>query len=1497
MAEDYLHKAGLSDEDIEESIRYASNEMSQDTEEQEMEQERPYQEPTEPEGDVPEVESEENGLQEVVPGEREEFYEDLFDSEMADILAAQEAKDKAAKKKAAAQKARKARQQKRDKERALNDQKSDATRRAEEVRKAEEARQAQYEQWRRDNEARYASTSQAEPAKTEEAHRQEIYRQGEIQKQQRLESEKLAGTNVSADEYRLHAEADRLQRQRAMDEQRRMEEAQREQQRRMEVAQKEEARRQREAYNTGRTNKMSHLDLRGDADNTVSMASQHQYLEYEYRSGGRVEPVYSTYGYGGAETSYGKRIGSERAEKLLATGAGTATYTLNGVNVEAQGYSSVPDKTVNKPSAGYKSELLPPRTPRNDGSIIKHNSKFSSDMRDVYANKPGSYGQNGGVSSRVRDPKNQTNGNKVQGIQKLNVSSKYDQYKHRFMNPSYLYRNPAYAVATMVISEGVRDGGAENVAEAGRDIQEVALITFYRAKASEADRLIRQTSNGQFKTVEAVRKFDKGQTQALKGLTAERNQLIAQINMSVGAEVPLKSLEDVSNALARNDISNETREKLKRLQDNMYRSSKVRTFMQQNADSLDKKLGADRLGQFGVKSVGQLNNGQLNALYKQLTGQAARNLEALRSSLSPELAKKLGVKNVSDFTKMVKSGQVARLLQSGKLTVEQKKLLLSAVKNLKLSALLKTRMNLILTGIQDYRKISRIHMRALIGRKIQKQLRNTDVDGLSFLADSVDTVREVRYAARLAKNSIRVTRRVVKATPKVVKAAGKAAGKVAGKVVSSGRKLVDNQVRNLVLGQFNTGAQVAKSSVKLANTTGKTVKKGLDVVRKATLKVANTAKNVFAAAKAAAVAAVHAVAAAGHAIAGLIAAIPVIAIPALIIIIVVVLFLIILTVFAVQDSADIQKIVDKINTERDEVVLDTIYDSFKGETDPFGHPYGYTTLDGKTSDNMVSGVTWEYADGVSNNTAEIISLAAVYFQQNWPSSNDIVNMFSSDDIAFFKFVRGIAGYGLDVTAQESHPYSCLVKGGCVLGYRSEGQTVTIKKYKTETHTCSEGNSDCGSYIGGTWHWSGGHGEGQSHDELKEDGTRDVTVYFPIIFPDGANASDLSIVPEGTTISDGGEYDGDSIDGNLILDASGNLYKGELDDWFYEPGEKTISFTVVNSAGDEEARDTYTVTFGDTDGTYTAIPWCPGELNDGYHGHYDLNCTVYLVGYDEYTEPLAHPDDPENADVPVSEDGIRGGTGTLIPLAHEINDNQLTRTVTKLNQNGVPYSGGTAAAYTASITLPESKDFTCWYDENGEDVDGNVNWAELLYATDWEELYGVTEGVKSRTFGRKFSDEEFEAIIGSLNYGDVSEARQAVVQVAIKSSGQFSYSLGSKPSGGPGHVGVKGSYDCSGFVRYCYWMAGLSFDAVNTADYPSAGDLREISASELQPGDMQVMLSSDNGGAMGHVRIFCGISNGKAMWAECVGSKGSLVNTWSNSEAGMSNCRYYTYTGF
>ena len=121
-------------------------------------------------------------------------------------------------------------------------------------------------------------------------------------------------------------------------------------------------------------------------------------------------------------------------------------------------------------------------------------------------------------------------------------------------------------------------------------------------------------------------------------------------------------------------------------------------------------------------------------------------------------------------------------------------------------------------------------------------------------------------------------------------------------------------------------------------------------------------------------------------------------------------------------------------------------------------------------------------------------MAAVYYQQDWPRS-ELLSAFS-DNVPFTKFCRALAAYSLDVTARESAPYSCMSYGGCVNGYRSEG------------------NDACGQYdAAAEWHWNEGHAENESYTVWKEDGTHDVTVFFPLIFPDGATGSELSDLPE------------------------------------------------------------------------------------------------------------------------------------------------------------------------------------------------------------------------------------------------------------------------------------------------------------------------------------------------------------------------------------------------
>jgi hypothetical protein len=86
------------------------------------------------------------------------------------------------------------------------------------------------------------------------------------------------------------------------------------------------------------------------------------------------------------------------------------------------------------------------------------------------------------------------------------------------------------------------------------------------------------------------------------------------------------------------------------------------------------------------------------------------------------------------------------------------------------------------------------------------------------------------------------------------------------------------------------------------------------------------------------------------------------------------------SVFCANRIENVQTLVQKINDYRNAAVTEGIYQAFQNDVDPNGNPYGYDSLTGQRSNNLQHGVTWNYANGIYNDTAEIISLAAVYYQ-------------------------------------------------------------------------------------------------------------------------------------------------------------------------------------------------------------------------------------------------------------------------------------------------------------------------------------------------------------------------------------------------------------------------------------------------------------------------------------------------------------------------------------
>lgn len=580
------------------------------------------------------------------------------------------------------------------------------------------------------------------------------------------------------------------------------------------------------------------------------------------------------------------------------------------------------------------------------------------------------------------------------------------------------------------------------------------------------------------------------------------------------------------------------------------------------------------------------------------------------------------------------------------------------------------------------------------------------------------------------------------------------------------------------------------------------------------------------------------------------------------------------SVLCSDQSDDIQTLVENINDYRNEAITNELYSAFRNDVDPNGNSYGYSTLTGRRSNNLQHGVVWNYANGISNNTAEIISLATVYYQQEWPRSGVLAAF--GDGAPFTQFCRALTAYGLNVTARESSPYSCLSYGGCVNGYRSEGETVTIQDYRQETHHCSEGDDACGSYgYNDIWHWGSGHGEGESNTEWVQDGTHDVTVFFPVIFPETASNSELCNLPEDAAQMDSDTLNAGECHGSLVLPVANNLYKGVQGDWFYTPGTATASFTVVTGDGDDSVSDSYEVRFNNA----TAIPWCSGELHDGQYGHYDLNCTIYLTGYDAYSEPETE-----------APDGSAGGTGTLEAMAATLDAGTLTRTIIKQDQFGNEYAGNAVTArFTKTVSLPAgSNGFQAWY-ENGVAAFGNVEWAATLYRMDWEELYGVMDGIKCRTVGSSLTAAELQEILDGLDI-DPETARGQVVAFALACQGHFVYGQPTSLAGGPGAPIVGSNLDCSSFIRYCFWAQGLPFSAGQTAAYRHAGDLRSISAAEVQPGDLRVVYAQN--GEQGHVQMYLGSGS----WIECCYGYGVSINM-SNGWMESNGSHYFSYAGF
>lgn len=216
----------------------------------------------------------------------------------------------------------------------------------------------------------------------------------------------------------------------------------------------------------------------------------------------------------------------------------------------------------------------------------------------------------------------------------------------------------------------------------------------------------------------------------------------------------------------------------------------------------------------------------------------------------------------------------------------------------------------------------------------------------------------------------------------------------------------------------------------------------------------------------------------------------------------------------------------------------------------------------------------------------------------------------------------------------------------------------------------------------------------------------------------------------------------------------------------------------------------------------------------------------------------------------------------------------------------------AKELTKSFTAEEK---TAFYDS-----------VDSYYSMQYEllcELYGIEPyawdygGGSNGGYQPGMTPEEIDQILGELNL-DPASARGRLIEIALSSVGRFTYNQSNGFRRGvnsglfsPGNVNYTGTeHDCSSFVQYCYFMAGIPLSPTNTSGYAGAisnGELIPISREQVQPGDLQVVYPG--GSYSGHVWMYVG--NGT--WCECTPQGGVRADNWSANFMSSHPSRFVT----
>ncbi len=159
-------------------------------------------------------------------------------------------------------------------------------------------------------------------------------------------------------------------------------------------------------------------------------------------------------------------------------------------------------------------------------------------------------------------------------------------------------------------------------------------------------------------------------------------------------------------------------------------------------------------------------------------------------------------------------------------------------------------------------------------------------------------------------------------------------------------------------------------------------------------------------------------------------------------------------------------------------------------------------------------------------------------------------------------------------------------------------------------------------------------------------------------------------------------------------------------------------------------------------------------------------------------------------------------------------------------------------------------------------------------------------------GAAISNESAMRILKELMENNEADSKTwNLIRLGASLIGKTSYSMEKRQDDGRDNPTI---LDCSSFTAWCFCKAkysGISYHWTTT-EFRDSKKFKDISVSELKPGD--IGLASKTGGNMGnnHVGIYCGkLKDGRKVWMHCTSNSGSSLT--GNREGAM----FGAYTGF